>query len=262
MLWELGTRGNEIFESGPGHIEVHAYFDAEDRDAVGKAALRLADLGARRVSLARIASEDWQAGFREIAQPVKVGEHFILDPRQPGRPLLDTQQRFVLHLPARSAFGTGTHPSTQLALRLLEECALEGRTVLDLGYGTGVLSFASLLLGARMVAGVEKDLEAALVGGENRVLNRLWPHFVAGETDALKPGARFDLVAANLLSHRLLSLLPRLESLLGKGGELILSGFLQSESDRIANELRAMGMEARRTLVQEEWAALGAERRS
>lgn len=262
VLWELGTLGSQIFESEPGHLQVHAYFDAGARDGVGKAALALADLGARRVSLVRIGNEDWQAGYREIAQPVAVGERFILDPRQPGKPLLDSQQRFLLHLPARNAFGTGTHPSTQLALRLLEGCSLEGRTVLDFGYGTGVLSFAVLLLGARTVTGIEKELEAALVGGENRALNQLWPHLVAGGGEALKPGARFDVIVANLLSRRLLPVLPRLESLLAEGGELILSGLLKSESNQMVERLRAAGFETQRTLAEEEWAALGAERGS
>lgn len=256
VLWDLGSRGSEVLDAGPDRLLIRAYFAGEAREAVGAAALALADLGAERVSLARVGTEDWQASYREVAQPAAVSERFLIDPREPGKTLPDAPDRFVLRLPARRAFGTGSHPSTELALRLLETSHVVDQRVLDVGYGTGVLAFAALLLGARTAIGVEKSLEAALVGGENRKLNRLEPGLLAGEIDAIRPGTRFDLIVANLLSHRLFPLLPRVAPLLAADGVLILSGFLGSECGEVVERLQAVGLGEQRKLQQDEWAAL------
>ena len=184
----------------------------------------------------------------------------MVDPREPGLESPDLQGRFLLRLPARTAFGTGGHPSTGLALRLLERSTVADRRVLDVGYGTGVLSIAATLLGARSVLGLEHNIEAALIGGENRALNRIWPRFVAGSLETLRPDVHFDLVLANILPVGLLPILPQVASLLAADGEVILSGFLTAETGRVLDALGAAGCAVNRNLVEGEWAALAATR--
>jgi len=101
--------------------------------------------------------------------------------------------RRLLRLPARAAFGTGSHESTSLALELLEDADLQGRRVLDVGTGTGVLAFAALAFGAASVTGFDVDPASPFHARDNSALNGLHPRLFAGRLAALREKPLFDL---------------------------------------------------------------------
>lgn len=284
-LWARGTRGVEVAgdaaaAAGAGGLELIAYFPPQAGAGVGEPG---AVWAARGVALRERGEEpdrDWLAVWRAAARPFTVGRRFRLDPRDPddpaagatggddeGEPAAD---RITLRLPARAAFGTGSHESTRLALELLEEVCEEtpaaGRRVLDVGTGTGVLALAALALGAASAVAYDADVAAPFHARVNRRLNRRVCRaagggrlrLFAGTTAALRDasGAGFDLLLVNVLPERIRPELPRLAARLAAGGELIYSGLLAECGGEATGWFAALGLAERGRRTAGEWLAL------
>ena len=248
LLWEHGTLGVQVLEGEPGLVRLEAYFvDGGPRELPG----------ARFVGAAEVPAVDWLAPYRESAQPFPVGERLLLDPRDPeGVEAPVAAGRLTLRIPARAAFGTGSHESTRLALELLEGLDLSGKRVLDVGTGTGILAFAALSFGARSAVGLDADPAAPYHARANARLNRLRPLLFAGTLDALAPGAAgFDLALVNVIPEEIAADLPRLAGLLAPGGEAVLSGILAAAGPRVLADLGALGFAPVAERTAGEWLA-------
>ena len=132
-----------------------------------------------------------------------------------------------LFLPAVRAFGTGSHESTRLAVRLLLSEDLRGACVLDVGCGTGTLAFVAALEGARHVVAFDVDPHAAFATREQARTNGI-PRVsaFAGLLEALRDKARFDVIVANMIHEELVPILPALHARLAPEGRLLCSGQL------------------------------------
>ncbi len=256
-LWELGTLGLELRQGGRQGLRIEAYFDEPPAAAVAALAGGGDELaGAELVDSAAVAEADWMAAYRRQARPLPVGRRLVIDPGDDLRPEPPPAGRHVLHLPARRAFGTGSHPSTGLAIELLEQLPLAGRRVLDLGSGTGILAFAALLFGAASVVALDVDPVAAVSAAENARRNRLRPAVAAGSLAGLAPGRRFDLALVNIRPEKIRPELPELHRCLRAGAQAIFSGLLAAEARRVEDELQAAGFVAAARRRHDEWAAL------
>jgi ribosomal protein L11 methyltransferase len=125
-----------------------------------------------------------------------------------------------------SGFGTGTHPTTQLCLRWLENNLKGNNTVLDYGCGSGVLSIAAKILGAGFVEGVEIDSKAILNAEQNNELNNLMIPY--HHPDSFESNEKYDIVIANILADILIRLAPTLDPFIGH--KLVLSGILENQA--------------------------------
>jgi ribosomal protein L11 methyltransferase len=208
-----------------------------------------------------VEEEDWLATYRATAQPLPIGERLWVDPREPGMaPLAPPPGRLALAIPARTAFGTGSHASTRLALRLLEELPLAGAAVLDVGTGSGILALAAVGLGARRAVGLDHDLAAPLLAGQHARLNadRVDPRataFWVGSMAGLAPDARFDVVLANALPHELAGDAARVVGALAPGGRLVVSGVPAEEGAAVLAAWAAHGLRPLAELDEEGWVA-------
>jgi ribosomal protein L11 methyltransferase len=267
------TGGVEVRDAGTiiradaGRALVIAQCAPEDLDSVLEAVQETCDR-ARQGGLpvdpvlvrTRLAHEDeWRDVWKQYFRALRVGRSFLVRPtwdRVAGSPA----DRVIDIDPGR-AFGTGGHASTRLCMLLAEEIAAQPvAQFLDLGCGSGILSIAAMRLwpGASGLA-VDVDPEAAACAAENLALNDVAEARVAtraGTLAEVDPGARFDLVLANIQADVLLGLAPALPARLAPGGHLILAGLLQSDAAAVADAYRAAGLtlEARRD--EDEWAAL------
>lgn len=273
-LWLAGTMGFETKELGD-LVEISAWFGAgagEIGARDGWEARGLRFLGEREAP-----SADWLAGFRAQAQPFPVGERFYVDPREPEDAVdVAPQGRFLLRLPARNAFGIGSHESTSLTVELLEPwiTARSGvaARVVDVGTGTGILCFVAQVLGeesgaAHSALGFDLDPQAVFAARDNVALNRQplsgrRPLLYVGTEEALAGEARFDLAVVNVVPEEIRHALPDLAARLDPGGALLFSGILAEKGQAVVEELAALGFEPREIRRKNEWVAFRFERPS
>jgi ribosomal protein L11 methyltransferase len=206
--------------------------------------------------VSRLRPRDWLKPYRNAARPFPVGQSWWIDPH-PDEPTAAPPGRVRLVLEPRSAFGSGSHESTQLILVELEAMDLEGRSVLDVGTGSGVLSLAAVARGAAPVLGIDIDPAATMVARET-CGRQEWPRrplLATAETEALA-GREFDVVVCNIISSRLIPLLPEVRRVGRRGGEAVLSGLLVIERERVCRELVAVGLAPIAERSAGEWLAL------
>jgi ribosomal protein L11 methyltransferase len=249
----------ELVEEGRVIFAVYAPEAARDpvRDAVEAT-------GAQVLDVSPVPAQDWSEAWKRDLAPIVVSPRLVLRPSF-ARVEARTGQR-VLELDPGQAFGTGAHESTRLALEGIDRLAdaLDASGVLlDVGTGTGVLALAGLALGCGRAVALDLDPLAGQAARENAQRNGLSAGldvFVGG-IDALHPGARFDVVAANLLVSELLPVLPAIAAHLRPGGRLVLAGLLDGQLAEVLARARSLGLASLDTLRRSDasgaiWAAL------
>lgn len=248
-LWEAGTLGVQSLAEPEG-VRLEAWFP-EGTDP--RVTLRP---GVREGMEDTVPDLDWLAGYRAQAAPFPVGRGLYIDPREPGEPETEIPEgRRLLRLPARTAFGIGSHESTSLAIDLLEDCDLHGKRVLDVGTGTGILAFASLMLGAAEVVAFDIDPASPFNAMVNRRLNDLHPRLFVGTSASLREGARFDVELINVIPEEIGPEMPGLVDRLAPEGEAILSGILEEKGDDVLEAVGRLGLVERERRTAGEWIA-------
>ncbi len=256
-LWSFGALGFETHEAEAGRLILDAYFPVPTPPG--------ADLRTlapwRRRGVVEIGSEslgdrDWLAAYRAAAEPFDVGRRLRIDPREPSAGATPTcDSRTTLEIPARTAFGTGSHASTRLVLEWLEDLDLGGLAVLDVGTGSGVLSFAAELFGAGRIVGFDLDGQSVYVARSNARLNGVSPRLYAGGVSALRRDARFDLALVNILPENFAGEIPSLAGVLKPGARVISSGNLAARGCELLARWQQAGYALEAQRQAEEWVA-------
>ena len=250
--------------SGKSQIRLYIEQDASaaeklswlrDELAAFRAAFPDAGLGTLAVSVQTMEESDWENGWKQYYQPIPIGQRLLIVPQwlTPENP----ENRLCIRLDPGMMFGTGDHASTRLCLMALETAVVPGAKVLDLGTGSGILSFAALHLGAKDVLAVDIDPKGEDIARENAAYNGFAaPEFTAitGNVLELDLQPEYDLVLANIVADVILPLAPRVRRYLKPGGTFICSGILESRLDEIVAALAAAGMTDIQTNVLNGWA--------
>jgi ribosomal protein L11 methyltransferase len=180
----------------------------------------------------RIEEQDWVRASRDQFTPVRVSERLWVVPSWHEAP---DAGAINLKLDPGLAFGTGSHPTTRLALRWLERAVRGGESVLDYGCGSGILAIAAMKLGAGRARGVDIDRQALLAARRNAIQNRVEVSFNNAAGAIRQPA---QIVVANILAHPLIVLAPALARLTAARGRLALSGLLDDQVDAVSDAYR------------------------
>jgi len=149
------------------------------------------------------------------------------------------------------AFGTGSHPTTRLCLRWLDENIQGGESVLDYGCGSGILAIAAMKLGAGLAFGIDVDAQAVQSSRDNALANQVVAAFALPEGTPLPA----DIVVANILHNPLKMLAPLLAGATRQGGRIVLSGVL-SEQAADVEPIYAQWFNLNTTVIEDGWACL------
>jgi len=204
--------------------------------------------------------EDWAEAWKANYHPVRLGRRILIRPLWVE--VAADPQDIVISLDPGMAFGTGTHPTTQLCLEALEDHVRPGQQVLDLGCGSGILAIAAAKLGAAHVLGVDIDDMARRVADENAAVNGVAAQITARTgtlEDVLATGQTFDLIVVNILAR---VIIPMCQQGLGQtvrpGGQAIFSGLILEQVEEVEAALRQSGLQPTARRLQGDWVAIEA----
>lgn len=208
-----------------------------------------------------IHDEDWMAAWKKFYRPVEIGKRLIIMPawfkEKSG------QSRLPIRINPGMAFGTGTHPTTQLSLELLEKYVQPGMEMIDVGCGSGILSIASILLGASHSIAVDISDAALQSTQENITLNNIHDKIETGKASVHEilagqfSATQAPLVVANILLKILEELFDLgMGDLVCDHGSLLLSGILNDQVDEITEKARAKGFALLEQVTQGDWSGL------
>jgi len=224
----------------------------------------------------QIADQNWMEAWKQHYQPIPIGGRLIIVPVWLDSPEPD---RIPIKIDPGMAFGTGTHPTTQLSLALIEkqfsEMTVDRKpkteatinrqpsTVIDIGCGSGILSIAVLKLGAKTALGVDIDIESVRNSRDNADKNDIGEEFFIAQgsvSDVLAgkfPFQRAPLVVANILAPIIVRLFgDGLADLVEPGGSLVLSGILQEQEGNVLEAAQAQGLVLNERKQMGDWVAL------
>ena len=177
--------------------------------------------------------QDWERSWMDRFQPIQYGHELWICPSWCEAP--DPAATNIILDPGL-AFGSGSHETTRLCMKWLSQQALENKTVIDYGCGSGILAIAALKLGAVSALGIDIDPHALQASRKNAQLNRVSERLQLELPSDIPEQYESDIVFANILADTLLELRSRLLSYRKPGGILILSGILQSQNELIYKE--------------------------
>ena len=200
-----------------------------------------------------IPDEDWKFSYRKHFKVEVISPRLVVRP--PWESVAPAPGQKVLTLDPGIAFGTGQHPTTRACLDAIDALAVEdaGRTFLDVGCGSGILSIAAALEGFREVRGFDNDPDAVRNANENAEANGLGALFTDGDLSVPGTAAPADVVAANVLAPVLVRFAREVGALVNPGGRLILSGILDEQYAEVRDAYAALGFAEISSRLIGEW---------
>jgi len=201
------------------------------------------------ITVRYVDEEDWATAWKAYFKPIPIGRRIVITPPWES-PELNAEQIAVVVDPGM-AFGTGSHPTTQLCLAAIDEFLKPGDSVADLGTGSGILAIAAKLLGADKVAGSDIDPLAVKIAQDNSEVNGVQIDFTIEA-----PVGEYDIVVANILADVILDLKETLINLTKPSGVLIVSGIIDTRSGDVLRGLSDAGLELIEERAQSEWRAI------
>lgn len=262
LLMENGAGGVEIDDSDLSQVELATYFQAQAGlvELLPELEQKIAQLrefgldpGKGTVKLAELDDDSWADVWKKYYHPVRLTRYLTIVPSWESY-TPETIDEKVIKLDPGRAFGTGTHPTTKLALQALETVVRGGETMIDVGTGSGILSIAAKYFGVGQIAAYDVDAEAVKAAEENLALNGMQDAITVGANDLLAGiKTKVELITANILAEIIVPLIPQAYACLKPGGIFITSGIIVDKKDLIASELEAKGFVIDQVLNIKDW---------
>lgn len=256
------------------HVVVKAYFPADehtiDKQQQIRDALRYMNMIAPmpEPEFRSLDEKDWATAWKAHYKPLRLGKHLYICPEWIDTATLTdfSDEDILIRLDPGMAFGTGTHPSTQLCMIATEElCSTKpGLSVVDLGCGSGILSIAAAKLNAANILALDIDDIAVRATLENAELNEVADKIQAqtGSLESLTHAARrFDLALVNILAKIIIAMCDEgLGTIVRPGGIAVFGGIIHDQADQVETALRKTGLESYRRRTMGDWVVIEAQR--
>ncbi len=248
----LGDIGYDSFTTDETGVKAYIEEQLYDEEAL-KEAMNQFPIPAVMLTfeVSKVEGEDWNAEWeRNYFQPIVVGDkcvvHSSFHKDIPAVP-------YDIVVDPKMAFGTGHHSTTFLMLSYLLDNDVDGKTVIDMGTGTGILSILAAQRGANAVYGIEIDPDAHANAVENAQLNNVNINLICGDASALAPLPQADIFLANINRNIILADIDRYATKVKKGGVLVVSGFYEADLDMIIETAKMEGFVFDSKQVREDW---------
>jgi ribosomal protein L11 methyltransferase len=275
VMMEQGVTYNDEEDAGTptGPITVRAYLEMDDTIEEKRQKLEESLYYLGRIqplpepTYKHVADQNWMEAWKQHYQPIRIGERLVIVPAWMDSP---NPNRIPIKIDPGMAFGTGTHPTTQLCLELMEhffrQSAIQkqkSEIVIDVGCGSGILSIAAIKLGAKSALGVDIDDDSIENARQNAQANGVGDELTlgVGSVAEIKRGqfgfARAPLVVANILAPVIVRLFEDgLADLIEERGAIILSGILQEQEGRVVDAAGENGLILNERRQMGDWVAL------
>ncbi|WP_338470302.1 50S ribosomal protein L11 methyltransferase [Niallia sp. XMNu-256] len=267
LVKEREDQFGEIYQLNPKDypdegVIVKAYlpvtsFLSETVDAIKEAINNLIlfniDIGINSVTLSEVNEEEWATAWKKYYHPVKISERFTVVPTweeytPKGR------DELIIELDPGMAFGTGTHPTTVMSIQALERIVKKDDMVIDVGTGSGVLSIAAAMLGAKKVTALDLDEVAVQSAKSNIKLNKVHSVVNIFQNNLLEGiEESVDVIVANILAEVIVRFTDDAAKCLKQDGYFITAGIIQQKKDEVKESLEAAGFDIVDTLQIEDW---------
>ena len=266
-----------IDESLSAHLQglsqIKLYLEKEDTASLSRLeslldAYKDKNFGSLDLKITPLAPVDYEESWKENYPAQEVGDTLVVLPYW----LAETYEgdRLPVILDPGLTFGTGAHPSTQMVMSAMEKLSLEGKTCLDLGSGSGILSLTALRLGAKEAIGVDIDPKAEDIARENAAYNGFGTEVFTALTGNVNTDKKlmdtlqkktYDLVCVNIVADVIIALAPILPRFLEENSTLLLSGILDTRLPDVLAALQQANLQVVSTHASENWRCLQAKRR-
>ncbi len=241
---------------------IHIYISDEENpfEAVAYLKERYAAAGITcEIDTDSISEAEWADNWKKFFKTTEIGEKLVI---RPSWEEYDNKQgRVVLSIDPGAAFGTGTHATTRMCLKLLEDFVYPDCTLLDIGSGSGILSIAAVLLGSKEAVGVDIDPVAVKVANENAEMNGISNKvsYIKGDL-CDKISDRYDVVCANIVADVIISLLENVENFLKENSVFICSGIIDIREGDVKSAFKKYGYEIIAEETMENWRAFAVKK--
>lgn len=253
----------EAPDGEPGFVVIKAYLappvPADELELLARRVRALASVGLQpgpaRVTSRLVRSEDWANAWKKHYTTLHVGRRLVIVPSWLSYEAAPDD--VVVTLDPGMAFGTGTHPTTQLCLVALEEVLSPGDRLLDLGTGSGILAIAAAKLGSAVLA-LDIDARAWAVAQENALMNGVQDAVVVshGTLEGVGATELFDVIVANIVTDTIIAILPSIPKHLKPSGCFVASGIVRERLAEVEEAWGKAGLVLEEVTTAGEWACV------
>jgi len=216
------------------------------------------DLGSWDIEFKKIENQDWSKKWKEHWKPEKIGKNIVVSPSWENYHKKDNE--ILITLDPGSAFGTGTHATTQLCVLAMEKYLKKDDVVADIGTGSGILSIIAVKMGAKNVFACDNDELVIDVAKENTKINGVEDKIEIQHLTADKITEKFNFVTANILHNVLAEIMGDLKNLLTDDGILALSGILDEKKQVVLESIKKQDLKIKDIITQGDWVSYVVEK--
>ena len=237
-----------VYQSADGGVSDTLVFLRERFDSLGIKA---------EISVSGVNEEDWANSWKAYYKPIKIGEKIVIVPA--WEKYSASPEEIVVRMDPGMAFGTGTHETTRLVIKLLEKYVKNGVRVADVGCGSGILAICASKLGAGECKAYDIDPVAVKVANEN-IKDSGLTNVTCEVSDLLKQvdrsGGAYDVICANIVADIIIRMMPDVGALMDENSVILASGIIVERSEDVISEFEQHGFRIVERIDENGWCAL------